>query len=203
MASLVDPAGDGLQEIAKAYALLRILDGQLRYLEDRGARVSVHQRSLKRWGRVPLMLTTGWDAGVSSPDQIVDEATLDQIEALSSFLDGKVLTFDDARLPSLRALIDQADTLLTNSPNLDPTLAAYIRRLIASIRNALDDDAAGRIFDYTAAVVELRVAFQAAAEASPPEQKEDWLAMFRQITVGVATALLIEGGKMLGLAAGS
>lgn len=195
MGALVDLAGDGLGEIVKAYALLHVLEAQLRYLEDRGARVSVHQRSLKRWARVPLMLTTGWDAGVSNPDQIVDESTLDQIEGLSSFLDDKVLAFDDTRLPSLRGLIDQADALLTDEPDLDPTLASYIRRLIAAIRYALDDEAAGRIFDYTSAVEQLRVAFQAAAEASPPDKKDGWRALVKQIFVGVTTALMIKGGE--------
>lgn len=202
--ALVDPSGAGLEEIVKAYALLGVLEGQLRYLEARGARkTGVHSRAVKQWARVPLMLTTGWNAGVHDPNQIVSEITLDQIEALSSFLDGKVLAFDDARVPSLRKLIDQADSLLTDDPELDPALVFYIRRLIASIRYALDDDAAGRVFDYTAAIEQLRVAFQAAAESAAPGKKDGWRAMVKQIFVGVTTSLMITGGEMaLGITAG-
>ncbi|GGM64792.1 hypothetical protein GCM10010489_40440 [Microbacterium saperdae] len=203
MGSLVDPVGPGQSEIAKVYRLLDVLDQQLRYLGERGAKVAVHQRNLSKWGRVPLMLDIGWSAGVGNPEHVVTEATLDQIEGLSSFLDGKVLTFDDTRLPSLRRIVDQADALLTDDPHLDPTLASYLRRLLAAIRSALDDEAAGRLFDYTSAVEQLLVAFQAAAETAGPENKEGWRSMAKQIVVGVAVGLGIEAGKMLGIESAS
>lgn len=200
MGALVDPHGAGMDEIVKAYALLRALDTQLRHLATRNARVAVHQRALTRWARVPLMLQTGWNAGVTDPNQIVNEATLDQIETLSSFLDDKVLAWDDELLPSLRAAIDRADALLTAEPDMDPHLTRYLRRLIAEIRYALDDEAAGRLFDYTTASEQLRVAFMAAAEAAPPAQKDEWRQMAKQLFVGLFTWVLTEGGKsMLGI----
>jgi hypothetical protein len=200
MGALLDLDGQGSAAVSAAFAFLHVIEDNLILLGDRGYKVAVHQRNLKKWMRVPLMVTTGWDRGVNHPDHVVRDSTLDEIEALSSFLDGKVLSIDDDRLPSLRALIDQADALLTDS-TIDFALLSYIRRLLAAIRHALDDDSAGRQFDFTAAVENLRVAFQAAAEsASTPQEKDGWRSMVSNITVGVGTTLAIEIGKhVLGL----
>ena len=200
MGALLDLDGPGAGEVSAAFAFLHVIEDNLIFLGDRGFKVAVHQRNLKKWMKVPLMVTTGWDRAVSHPDQVASDSTLDEIEALSSFLDGKVLSIDDDRLPSLRTLIDEADALLTDS-TIDFALRSYIRRLLAAIRYALDHDTAGRQFDFTAAVENLRVAFQAAAEsASTPQEKEGWRTMVSNIAVGVGTALAIEIGKrMLGL----
>lgn len=201
MRNLLDLGGEGIREISAAFAWMHVIEDQLRYLGDGGFKVAVHQRNVQRWMRIPLMLPSGWSAGVSDPDQVVTEMQLDQIEALSSFLDGKVLDSDDVRVPDLRVLIDEAGALLTGDSTLDPALASYIRRLLDAIRYALDNEAAGRLFDFTAAVEDLRVAFQAAAEsAATDEEKQSWRAMAQQLFVGVVTSLVVEAGKkMLGI----
>ncbi|MGN7969006.1 hypothetical protein [Microbacterium sp. 22296] len=203
MGALMDLDGLALDEISTAFALMHVLEDQLRYLGDHNARVKVHQRNLRRWMRVPLMPQVGWSANVSSPDYVVTEETLDQIESLSSFLDGKVFDIDDERLPDLRDLVREAEALLASNSTMDPMLASYIRRLLASIRNALDDDSAGFAFDYVSAVEQLRVAFMAAAEsARTPEEKTGWRNMASQIITGTGVALGIEvGKKMLGIEA--
>ncbi|WP_407358800.1 hypothetical protein LTA6_000988 [Microbacterium sp. LTA6] len=197
MSAVLAPADEGIEEIRRAFALIEILSGQLRFLASRNYRVAVHQRHLRVWARVPLMLQFGWGTQVSHPDHVLAEAALDQLESLSSFLDDKVLAFDDSRIPSLRSLMDQADVLLTGDTEMDSALMSYLRRLIAEIRYALDDDVAGRTFDYTAAVERLRVAFQAAAEASTSERKRGWRGLVQQIFVGVTSGGLVEGGAAL------
>lgn len=193
--ALVDPNGQGLKEISAAFAWIHVIEDQLRFLAEKDYKVGVYQRHLQRWMRVPLMLKTGWTGGVSIPDQVVNEDTLDQIEALSSFLDGKVVELTESQELNLRDLIDQADALLTNS-TLEPALISYIRRLLAAIRYALDDEAPDHVFDFNSAVENLRVAFQAAAEsASTQEEKGSWRSMATQIVVGTSTAFIVEAGK--------
>lgn len=117
---------------------------------------------------------------------------LDQIEGLAAFFDGKVLDFDDQRILSLRPLVDRADALLTGDSEMDPALASYIRRLSAEIRYALDDEAAGRTFDFTSAVERLWVSFQAAAEKASDAKKSAWRDLAQQIFVGVASSGAVE-----------
>ncbi|MEX8058591.1 hypothetical protein [Microbacterium sp. 16-032] len=203
MWALLDIDGGGILEVSGAFAWMHVIEDELRYLGDRNFKVAVHQRNLKKWMRVPLMLTTGWRSGVTNADNVVDEDTLDQIESLSSFLDGKVLSSDDYRVPSLKNLISQAEDLLSADSTIEPALASYIRRLIAQIRDALQAEDEGSAFDFTAAVEKLRFAFQAAAETSETEgEKANWRAMAKQVVVGTSTALAIEiGKKALGLEA--
>lgn len=198
MIALVSLDSSGLDEVSAAFAYIHVIEDQLIFLGDRGYRVAVHQRNARKWMRVPLMLNAGWTSAVHTPDSVASEATLDEIESLSSFLDGKVLSTDGDRLQSLRGLIDQADALIEGDSTIDSALASYIRRLIAAIRRALDDEEAGRLFDFTSAVDRLRVAFQAAAEsAASPEEKGLWRTLVEQITVGVGTSLAVEIGKRI------
>lgn len=196
MEALVDVNAGGLIEVSSAFAWLHVIEDELRYLGDRNFKVGVHQRNLKKWMRVPLMLNTGWRAGVNNADLVVSLDTLDQIESLSSFLDGKVLSSDDYRVPSLGNLLDEAEELLSQDSTIEPALASFIRRLIKQITEALEDEAAGRLFDYTAAVEKLRIAFLAAAESASGEaEKASWRSVAKQIIVGTGTALAVEIGK--------
>lgn len=194
--ALVDPQAEGLGEVSAAFAWLHVIEDQLILLGERNYNVRVHQRRVREWMRVPLMLETGWKAGVPDPDLVVTTEILDDIDVLSSFLDGKVLDTDSGRFPSLREIIDQADVLLTEDATLDVALAAYIRRLIAEIRHALDNEAAGRLFDFTSAVQRLRFAFQAAAESSEDEDaKQGWRQKAEEVLTGVGVGLAIELAK--------
>lgn len=193
MGALVNVEGEGMDEVSAAFAWLHVIEDQLLLLGERNYKVTVHQRRVREWMRIPIMYQTGWKSGVAHPDLVVSGNTLDDIEVLSSFLDGKVLDTDSGRLPSLRQIIDQADALLTEDTTLDAVLAGYIRRLIAEIRNALDDEAAGRLFDFTSAVQRLRFAFQAAAEASEDESaKQGWRKKADEVITGVGIALAGE-----------
>jgi hypothetical protein len=186
----------GIAEIRRAYELLSVISEQLRYLEARGHRVSVYRRQLDGWARVPLSLSAGWTSNVQ-PDHVVTSDRLDQIEGLSAFLDRKVLDFDDSRIAGLRPLIDRADQLITGDEEMDPAVASYVRRLVAEIRYALDDEAAGKVFNYTAAVERLWLAFNAAAEKAPEKKKSAWRNLASQIFVGVTTDGVVDGGKAL------
>lgn len=185
----------GITEILHAYALLSTIDRILRRLEAEGSRVAVFRKQLHGWARVPLSLDAGWGAAVH-PDHLIHENTLDQIGALSSYLDGKVLTFNDELAPSLRTLVDRADSLLTDESGLGRPLHAYIRRLIAEIRYALDDEAAGRAFDFTDAAERLWVAFNAAAERAPDAKKSAWRELVQQVMVGFVSGGAVEAAKI-------
>lgn len=185
---------DGIAEIRYAFALLATIDEVLRRFAAQGRPVDVFRKQLDGWARVPLSISAGWTSNVQ-PDHLISEVTLQQIESLSAFLDGKVLVLEDAQRLNLRDLIDQADRLLT-AEDLDPLLQGYLRRLIAAIRYALDDEAAGRAFNFAEAVERLWVAFNAAAERASQERKAGWRDLVRQITIGVTAGGVVEGASI-------
>ncbi len=195
MASILVPEGQGIVEIRRAYALLSSIDGVLRRLSAEGKNVNVFRKQLDGWARVPLSLETGWGTAIS-PDHVIGETVLEQIESFAAYLEGKVLMLGDAHDQNLRDLIDRADGLLTHE-GLDPALQFYIRRLISEIRFALDDDDAGKAFDFSEAVQRLWVAFNAAAEKAPAEDKPKWRALVEQIFVGVVSGGSVEAANIV------
>lgn len=129
-------------------------------------------------------------------DQLVTEATLDQIEGFSAYLEGKVLVLNEGHHENLRSLIDRADALLT-AEDFDPALQHYLRRLIGEIRFALDDEAGGAAFDYSEAVQRLWVAFNAAAERAPEEHKSKWRDLVEQVFIGVVSGGTVEAASIV------
>lgn len=196
MVSILDPKStEGITAIRHAYALLSTIDGVLRRLKAEGRNVSVFEKHLDGWARVPLSLDTGWTSAVS-PDHLISEGTLDQIESFAAYLEGKVLVLAESHDANLRDLIDRADGLLTRE-GLDPALQHYLRRLIAEIRFALDDEATGAAFDYSDAVQRLWVAFNAAAERAPEDQKAGWRDLVKQVFIGVVSGGTVEAASIV------
>ena len=185
----------GIAKIRQAYALLHTIEGVLRRLSAEGRNVTVFQKQLDGWARVPLSLSAGWTSSVQ-PDHLVSEALLEQIEGFGAYLEGKVLVLSDEHHSNLRSLIDRADALLT-AEGFDPALQHYLRRLIAEIRFALDDEAAGAAFDYSEAVQQLWVAFNAAAEQAPEDQKSNWRDLVQQVVIGLVSGGTIEGASIV------
>ncbi|WP_402843747.1 hypothetical protein [Microbacterium sp. GXS0129] len=186
---------EGIAEIIRAYGLLSTIDQQLKYLASRKHRVSVYQRQLGRWARVPLSLNAGW-GNSTMPEMLVSDEILEQIEGLSYYLDGKVLAYDEHDVEQLRPLIDRADSLLTDDDDMDPRLKMYLRRLIGEIRLALDDEHAGRVFDFTTATERLWVAFTAAADQAKPEAKGFWRELAGQIVPTVVGGAAVEAARI-------
>ncbi|MCT1395657.1 hypothetical protein M4D51_07945 [Microbacterium sp. p3-SID338] len=192
---LAPESREGMAEFRKAYALLVTIDEILRGFEAEGKRAEPFRRQLDGWARVPLSLQAGWSQNVM-PDHLVTESTLDQLESFGAYLEGKVLVLDSSQHTNLRSLIDQADVLL-NQEGFDPILKQYLRRLIASVRYALDDEQAGKVFDFEDAVQRLWVAFNAAAERAPEQQKTSWRDLLQQIFVGVVSGGAVEGASIV------
>lgn len=182
---------EGVAQVRRAFALLNTMDELLRWFELQNMRTSPYRRQFDGWARVPLSVGSGWNSGVV-PDHLITTSMLEEIESFGAYLEGKVLVMAPDQQESLRAVIDRADALLT-SQELDPRLASYLRRLIAAIRYALDDEVAGRVFDFSTAIQNLWVAFNAAAERAPEPAKSGWRNLAEQIMVGVASAGVVEG----------
>lgn len=195
MSSILVPEAQGIVEIRQAYALLSAIDGVLRRLSAEGKNVAVFKKQLDGWSRVPLSLEVGWNGAIAA-DHVIRETILEQIESFAAYLEGKVLILEDAHDQNLRDLIDRADALLTHE-DLDPALQFYIRRLISEIRFALDDEDAGAAFDFSEAVQRLWVAFNAAAEKAPAEDKPKWRALVEQIFVGVVSGGSVEAASIV------
>lgn len=194
---------EGMTEIRHAYALLTTMAQILRRFELDGRRFQPYRKQLDGWARVPLSVQAGWTAGVV-PQHLISESMLDQIQSFGGYLEGKVLELLPAQEVNLRSLIDRADVLL-NDGAFDPALKKYLRRLIAAIRDALDDDQAGKVFDFTSAVEQLWVALNAAAERAPEKQRAHWRELVEQVFVGIAGAAPVEAAGIViaAIAAGS
>lgn len=186
---------EGMVEIRHAFALLTTVDEILRRFELDGRRFQPYRKQLDHWARVPLSVQAGWTSGVV-PDHLITDTTLDQIQSFGAYLEGKVLELAPAQDDNLRSLIDQADSLL-NDDSFDPALKTYLRRLIAAIRYALDNEQAGRAFDFTAAVEQLWVALNAAAERAPERDRSKWRSLVEQVFVGIAAAAPVEAAGIV------
>lgn len=185
----------GMAEIRRAFALLTAIDGILRRFEVEGKRVEPFRSQRDGWARVPLSLPAGWTSNVA-PDHLINGGMLQQIESFGAYLEGKVLVLDAGQHTNLRSVVDQADALL-NDEDFDPVLRQYLRRLIAEIRYALDDEQAGRAFDFEDAVERLWTAFAAASARAPEPQRAKWRQLLDQIMVGVVSGGSIEAASLV------
>jgi hypothetical protein len=185
----------GMREIRHAFALLTTVDEILRRFELDGRRFEPYRKQLDGWARVPMSVQAGWNSGVVT-DHLITETTLDQIQSFGAYLEGKVLELEPSHDSNLRSLIAQADALL-DEDDFDPALRQYLRRLISAIRYALDDEQAGKGFDFTAAVEQLWVALNAAAERAPESQRPRWRKLVEQISVGIAIAAPVEAAGIV------
>lgn len=185
----------GAEEFKRAFRLITELDDLLTRFELEQRNVAVYRKHLEGWARVPLMLASGWTAAVSEANSVVPEVVLDQLQGFDSYLEGKVLTFDDWRMPSFRALIEQANSALSEDDALSPQLAGYLRRLLAEIQVALDDEQRSKSFDFADAVQRLWVTLMAASAATSPEKQGRWRRIADQIMVGILTNGSLELAK--------
>lgn len=186
---------DGMAEVRRAYALLTAMDEILRRFELDGRRYQPYRKQIDGWAKVPMSVQAGWSSAVS-PLHLISDGMLEQILSFGGYLEGKVLVLAPQQHANLRSLIDMADVLL-NHEGFDPALRQYLRRLIASIRYALDDEQAGKTFDFTDAVERLWVAFNAAAERAPDEQRPRWRALVEQVFIGIAIAAPVEASGIV------
>lgn len=199
MAAILKPNEDvGIAEIRQAYALLHAIDVVLRRFEYEQKNVNVFRLQLDDWSRVPLSLNAGWTSAVS-PDHLIPHYMLQQVESFGHYLEGRVVTLDAGRIDGLSQLVDRANQLLTDA-DLDPLLKGYLRKLLFEIRLSLDDDEAGRGFDYTEAVQRLWVAFEAAAARSSEDDRPRWKKLADEVLVGFTSNGALEA-LMTGLRA--
>ena len=186
---------EGMSEVRRAFALLATIDEILKRFELDGRRFQPYRKQLDQWARIPLSVRAGWAANVS-PLHLISESVLDQVQSFGGYLEGKVLELAPAQDSNLRNLIAQADALLDDE-DFDPALRQYLRRLITAIRYALDDEQAGKGFDFTAAVEQLWVALNAAAERAPEHQRPRWRKLVEQVSVGIAIAAPVEAAGIV------
>lgn len=175
-----------------AASLLARIERLLEALRQEGHRVGVYQRQTKNW-LSPLTgrQTGGWNTAVNG-DQVISQDHMDQIEALASFLDGKIRELDDPSKESLRDIVDRAGGLLAEDDSLPSYLRVYLHRLIQEVSNALQDEAAGVAFDFDDATTRLAVALSAAG-AQSKSKSDAWMSLIRDMTAGVGSGLLVEG----------
>lgn len=175
-----------------AASLLGRIERLLEALRQEGHRVDVYQRQTKNW-LSPLTgrQTGGWNTVIVS-DQVISQDHLDQIEALASFLDGKIRELDEPNKESLRDIVERASKLLAVDDSLPSYLKIYLHRLIQEVSNALQDEAAGLAFDFDDATTRLAVALSAAG-AQSKSKRDAWMSLIRDMTTGVGSGLLVEG----------
>lgn len=184
-----------------AAGLLSRIERLLDTLGREGHRVGVYQRQSRNW----LSPLTGRAANGRTQAvanyQVISDEHLDQIEAVASFLDGKVREMNDPGKESLHGVVLRARTLLEEDDSLQPYLRIYIHRLIQEITNALDDHTVGMHFDFGDATTRLAVGLGAASEQSS-SQTSAWKDILRDMTVNFSSGVMVEGAtqtlRMLG-----
>ena len=195
----------GLDEVMLSWRLLARIRDIIDHMTARGLTVGIFARQFAGWARVPLSLPGGWNASIGK-DHLVNQATLDELEAFALYLDHHVVVFDDGKAESLRTLIERVRALLVEDEGLEEALRAYLHDLTQEIRNALDDENIGKSFDFAAASARLWVAFGAAENDSSGNNKARWRAFRDQVVIGISSQGVIEGVKiaaMLAIEAGS
>lgn len=153
---------EGLAEFVSAYRLLARADELIVRFEQIDSRAKVYRDQFSEWARVPLLVDKNWSSGTRA-DAVVRNEVLNQIMSFSLFLEGKVLTNDDVGTQGFRDLIQRANATLSDDNDLPAHMVAYLRRLLAEIQFALDDEARGRGFDFHSAAQHLWSGLEAAA----------------------------------------
>lgn len=193
LTNAIDPTSTaGAAEVMRVARLLSRIEDTLADLDRQGVRVTLYRRQLPDWVAGMVSYQMGWTRAGVTPDHVLSNEHLDEIEGLANFLDGKVYVLG-GEAETLGDLLERARVLLNEDAELDPRLAAYLRRLIDQIQAALEDETLGFAFDYGDAVQRLWVAFRAAESASP-ERGRMWRDLWTQIGAGTVSGVLVQGG---------
>lgn len=184
----------GLTEFVSAYRLLARADELIVRFEQVDARAKVYRDQFAEWARVPLLVGQVWTSG-ARPDAVVRNEVLNQIMSFSLFLEGKVLTNDSVGTPAFRTLIERANGALSEENDLPPHMVAYLRRLLAEIQIALDDEARGKGFDFHSAAQHLWAGLEAAAGMT---KDKTFGAKIRNIADETLRGFMSGGGGAIG-----
>lgn len=198
-------SAEGAGEFLLAYRLLARIDDIITELERIDPEHRFYREQFAGWLRIPLMLSADWTSAVTQIERVVKLEHLRQIKSFGFFLKGKVLATEEAYKPEFRTLIRDAAAALSDVDDLPPQLVAYLRRLLAEIQFAIDDEARGKTFDFHSAVQNLWVALEAAAEKTG---SEGWRSKFKALAnkalfgfAASAGGALASQGVSLGLQA--
>lgn len=185
----------GADEMLRVYRLLARTDAILSQLATDGYAVGLFRRQVATWVQIPLGLNGGWSTGAYA-ENFIPQATIDQVEGLALFLDGKVYVFDSDRNDDLRELLGEVRSALEEDTELPRPLKVYLHRLLAEIQIALDDAAIGEAFDFADAVRRLWVALGSAENSSTEERsKSRWRRFAERILFDSTAQAMVTGGQ--------
>lgn len=178
--------------LARALAEVEALLGQL---EREGRSVAAYRRQIPDWWGGLVSPNHREDQAIS-PDGVISQEHLDEIEACATVLDFYVLSMSTDQTENLRSIVARARVLLAEDVDLSNELRVYLHRLLQQVEQALDDDALGATFNFAEAVIRLRVAFKA-AEGERTKKSATWNTLWTSFVSASASAGLIEGGTIL------
>ena len=183
-----------VEELQLAFRLVTACDDLIEQYAQSGFNVEMFQRHIRSWTIViasfPARNTT------IRKEDFVKGSTLDQIESLALFLEGKVHVFNDERRTQLRELISEARDLLEDDDTISVELRQYLSSLTYEIETALSNERLGKTFDFAEATRRLWVAFNASENQSTKDPGR-WKRMAEAITVGTVTSLASSGVQAL------
>lgn len=185
---------EGAQALTEAARALVEINDVLTQFERNSSPVGVYRRQYPEWWKPLVSQQAGWGQNLT-PDNIIGEGHLDEIESFANFLDGKVWILDQGDHASLRDFISRARSALENDTALSQILREYIHQLLQQIEIALDDERVGATFDYGEAVRRLLVAFKAAESESTSGQKV-WTSLWTQIVSGTSAGAIVQGATI-------
>lgn len=197
-------SGDGTPDLLQAIHLLSAVLSEIDRLKELGVDVEMYERYSSNWAKMIIAYPQGWGTNVRSEDAF-PQTVLDHLKGLGMLIERNSFSYDSDLIELVLAQLDEILDLLDEDPSIDDVLREYTRELVNLIRRAVQiPNGAGLDFDFPAAIRQLWVALQAAAQKSEAhsetwvQKAKDWVADTKSdVAKATLTALAVGTAKMI------
>lgn len=173
----------------RAALLLHEINYAFNEIEANGSSLAAFRAASVKWAHFVWAFPHGWSS-TGATAALVSEGRFDMLEALSVVLDASPARVNAQQAVTFGSYLDEIIELLAVDEGIDEALRAYIVKLIAQVRRALDDYKGTGRFDAEEALTHLWVAFMA-AEAQSTDHKSSWKKFGLDLRTPVATGVLV------------
>lgn len=190
-------APDGANDLVEVFYLLRLIKGHIERLErTHGHHLKIYRKGYLQWVQIAAGYSQGWQAPASGL-KLVPETSLDTLQTLALYLDGKVFEPPPEMFSSLPDTLRQARDLITSDPDLDRTLARYLLELIRRAEEALEESKMTETFDFETALIQLYTGLESAGLHTSEGNRNRFFEMAKAVlgfVVTTATQAAINAG---------
>lgn len=185
---------DGWSEYRYAVRLLDEIELGLQMLDLKGFPVESFREQLPHWRASVTHFDRNW------PSHSFALAQRDNLRHLVPLLHMvSAPGASETMPPNLLRKVDDVVALIRDDTDLDPALRAYVFKLADQIRHLLEEDRLGAGVDLQAAVHQMKIYMDAAAEQSSgdPEKQEKFRARAKDFVWNVSE--MVTGGVLSGI----